>query len=154
MGAELFVKGDELRWLDSTEIRDNPDDDNAHATLRWNLVAAFPGGFEHRILLELYAADPARCLWYWIDDGDKFPLALDLESWWRNMLRFGGYTGWERVFVDLERLEALRSLGSGYGRRKQQLRTLEEVVDALAGHFGEAAVSDLRELTEEYAILS
>lgn len=151
-GAELFHKGPDAASLDAGEVR-WAEDKGAAGALRWNLLAAYPGGFEYKLLVELFPTRPDRYLWLWQDDGARFPLSLNLERWWSHMLAFGAYSGWERLFIDLDRMEGLRRAGSRYGRPTLRPEVLHETARALVAIFGEETGGVAITLAEEYEIL-
>jgi len=44
-------------------------------------------------------------LWYWNDEGDKYPLSLDLSNYFLNLLKTKTIINWQLFFIDFEAMK-------------------------------------------------
>jgi hypothetical protein len=70
-------------------------------------------------------------LWYWNDEGDKYPLSLDLSNYFLNLMKTKAIINWQLFFIDFKSVEFKDEIyrESLYGTTQEN--TLEEMGVAL-----------------------
>ncbi len=122
----FFSSGKNIYWDDG----DNSENEYDKFCRRLILLDKYERAYDstRNIAVEINEQESkSKKLWYWNDEGDKYPLKLDLSNYFSNLLKTKAIINWQLFFIDFEFIYSKNNTYRNFFYGTTHMDTLEEM---------------------------